>query len=77
MTQRAPRRQIAFISFAFIFNSKFVTRFDFFDEIKRSNVAAGLLLGLQFCAVGYLMSNVTVKVRPPLTHAPFAAPTSP
>lgn len=59
----APRHQLAFISFALIINTKLVTRFDFYKEIESENVAAGLLLGLEFIAVGYLMSNSTVKVR--------------
>lgn len=72
--------QAGFIVFSIVINLPFITSYNLYDEIKRKNVAAGLLYALEVTAVGYLLANATVKVRrvtqPSLArHPPTHPPT--
>lgn len=53
--------QVGFIAFAALINTRLYAGFDFYDEMRKANAAAGVLYGLNLVAIGNLISNSIFK----------------
>lgn len=53
--------QLMFVLFACLLNTRLFAGFDFYAEIRKGNVAAGILFGLNLVAIGNLISNSILK----------------
>uniref|UniRef100_A0A7S1G9Z6 DUF350 domain-containing protein n=1 Tax=Bicosoecida sp. CB-2014 TaxID=1486930 RepID=A0A7S1G9Z6_9STRA len=53
--------QLGFILYACLINSRLFASFDFYEQMRKGNAAAGVLFGLNLVAIGNLIANSIAK----------------